>query len=206
MAKVDYVIFTDGSVVMDHVTGRTYSGYAVVILNTKTLQYATMGSAMHDRTVNYCESYAIYRGLDKVLRMRRDRIDVLVVTDSQMSIEAITRYMRGIWDTSDPKNWKKVDGQPVRNQALYKKIKKLIDDNKQMRLHIIHIKSHKDIDRAWPYMQERFAKHGVNTTEEAAKMFMAMNALADRIAYNKTREERDYERGHGKFYRLKYKE
>ena len=203
---IDYILFTDGSVVWHknkydpRIKGPlAYSSYGLVIVNMKTYKYTTMGSELTARPILWCECYAIYKGLLKIKRITKDnqKVNVLVVTDNKLCVQAINQYMPYVWDMSDENNWKRRSGEPVKNQDIYKNIRTLLLNNRRLRIKVIHINSHQDIESQWPRLQAKFAAYGVNTSDDAARLFIMMNDLADSVARKYTKDAQQYEEIHG---------
>ena len=211
LKSLDYIIFTDGSVVWNgrypgpSNMGREYAAYASVLLNVKTKEYTVISSELTNRTIVYCECYAVYKGLDWLARHceREKDINVLVVSDSQLTVQAIGYYIPYLWNLKNPNCWRKANGEIVKGQSAYKLVKGVIDKHPWIHMKIIHIRAHKDIERYWPEMKEYFTKHGVRSSHEATKLFMYMNRLADEVAHSLAVEAREFEIEHGLFYRLK---
>ena len=113
--KPDYIIFTDASVKL--VQELNYSAYAAVILNCESLQYTTISGPLANRSIVFCEGWAIYQGLRYLKKIQRDtgkkHLKVLIVTDSKLTVNTFTVWIKQSWDTSDWFDWKKSDGRDI---------------------------------------------------------------------------------------------
>ena len=199
----EYIVFTDASLRRNKT--RSYCAFGVVVLNLKTLEYASFGAELGCRTVTFGEGWAVYRGIQAVCsivdRKRKDPAQVLVVTDSKLTVKVLSEYIPFVWDTKDWENWKKVDGSPVKNQGLYRKIVALINDHPEIHSRIAHINSHQSHDD-WEKIQSKLKKYGINTDPKTTRVFMNMNTLADSICQGITKKMRDEEEKTGEFIRL----
>lgn len=200
----EYIVFTDASLRRN--SNRSYCAFGVVVLNMKTLKYASFGAELGSRTVTFGEGWAIYRGIQAVCSIidkdRKDPAEVLVVTDSKLTVKVLSEYIPFVWDTSNWNNWKKVDGSPVKNQGLYRKIVAYINDHPEIHPRITHINSHKSIDTDWNSIQSKLKKYGIRTDPATTKVFMQMNDLADSICQSITKKMKDEEEKSGEFMRL----
>lgn len=192
--KPNFIIFTDGSIrrIIDHDQQEeiTAGSYGVVVLDTATMRYVEFGGRLKTASAIYAEAWAIYRGLQYVngLCMRKNRKPkVLLVTDSKINTEVLTKYIRNSWDISDWKNWKKRDGTPVKNQELYRDIITLIGSN-GIETKIVHINSHMTRDRI-PELQTKLKSYGIATDVRTAELILDMNSRADAVASEITRDE-----------------
>ena len=186
MLKPDYIIFPDGSVKL---SGKTsYSGYGIVVLDTKTNKYITLAGELSKGSVPYCEVWAAYRGLQYVEHVRKKHRDlqVLVVSDSQVTVNSLSTWMKKSWDLSDPKDWKTSSGRSVANQKIYKNILKILS-NKHYKVKFVHIRSHSDNK---PHniktIAESFKKNGIEVDKDTLHVMLELNRLADMLATAQT--------------------
>lgn len=183
----DYIVFTDASV---KYIGRTKyaAAYAAVVLNCETKKYTVIGDILHHRSIRYCEGWAIYQGLRYVNHLRKktgkDKIKILVATDSMLDVEVLTCYISEKWDTSDWFHWKKRSEGDVRNQDLYRMIAKVLN-NPHLRVRIVHVYGHSVYDNRRKHMTlEDLRLVGVTLSHGLISMFAEMNDLADKTASN----------------------
>lgn len=187
--KPDLIMFTDGSVRQwTGPDGRPMNSasYGVVVLNTHTTKYTIFGGELQTLSSATAETIAYYRGLKYVRKMRkrsqkhRETIkNILVVTDSKLNVDIFHNDIPESWSVKNGV-WRKSNGSAVRMQAIYEKILELIQDM-GICIKFVHINSHlRSSD--WKDVQNKLAKSGVHVTENAAKMFIQMNGIADRTA------------------------
>jgi len=202
MMQPDYIIFPDAS---EKRSGKKkYSGYGVVILDIRNNKYFTVNGEMNNRTLPYCEGWAIYSGLQYVERVRKpeERLKVLIVSDSQTNVNALTVWLHKSWNLSDYNNWLKRDGTPVRNQKLYRKILALILDG-HYKVKIVHFRSHsKNNPKMRKLIKSELKANKIKINDETLDVFIQMNQLADDLACEASARRRDTD---GEFYRLMLK-
>ena len=189
--KVNYILFTDGSVRRLR-TGECISGYGIVVVDTTTKQYTCFGGDIRTTSIVYAEAWAIYRGLhfiSKITKTRNVKPHVLLVSDSKLNVSILGDLIPNTWDLSDWDNWKKKDGTPVLNQELYRDIVELIYDN-EMRVRFIHINSHLD-DAAYKTIKKKLQEVDVKLDNDIAKLFVMMNNMADETATSITQERKE---------------
>jgi len=199
-----YIVFTDASMRRSHEKGaRSYCGYGVVILNTETRQFTEFGAELGGNTVVFGEAWAIYRGIQKVRDLTKDKepTSVLVVTDSKLNVQILTVYIPYVWDTSDEDHWKRQDGTPIKNQDVYQRIVDIINNNPHLSIRITHINSHLHPSE-WPRTQKKLEKYGIRANSTTSQMFMEMNGRADEIAQSITKKMKEEEEKYGCFIRL----
>lgn len=207
MGKVPrYIVFTDASHRSDR-KGHDYCGYGVVILNVETRHYMQFGGELGDRTAAFGETWAIYQGVKNAIKFcsKEEKTDILIVTDSKLNVKTMSVFIPYVWDTSDWHNWKKVDGKPVKNQEIYRRIVELIRRNSHVHVRITHVNSHLT-HKDWRRIQFKLEKYNIMADEETSKMFMDMNAIADEIAKTITANMREEDQLHGPFFKLIPKE
>lgn len=199
--KPNFIIFTDGSVRKwydgKEKTPKNCAAYGVVILNVSTMQYTKFGGELNTSSSAYAEAHAIYRGLqytNGVCTKKDIDPEVLVITDNKLNVDILTNYIKHSWDLSNWSNWKKADGTPVKNQQTYRHILELIDSGNIM-LRIVHMNSHQPLS----YVSTLISKlktDGVNIDEKTARLFVDMNAMADTVASNITRDIKNSKKKH----------
>lgn len=176
----DYIIATDAGVLRNQ-NGEVPGAYAFVILNCKTMKYTIHGKALNGKGINYCEGYAIYKAFQMLGKYTKgDPVNVLVVSDSKLTIQALTIWSKQSWNTSNPFNWKKSQGGRVKNQEIYRKIQNL-ESTLNLTVKYVHINSHKDVNNTTDVtkMKYKIVNAGVNLSNAQAKLIMQMNAWAD---------------------------
>lgn len=189
--KPDYILFTDGSAIIDkHDKHRTYTAYSVVCLNTVTQKYVTLAGALTSRSIGYAEAWAIYQGLRYANHLRKDanlkKIKILVVSDSKLTIDAFTIWIPNkVWDTNDWMHWKKTDGSEVLNQDILRPIANILK-NDHLNVRFTHINSH-TTKRATDHIYSKFKADEINISKELIPVFVKMNSLADEAAHDKAR-------------------
>ena len=127
--KVNYILFTDGSVRRLR-TGECISGYGIVVVDTTTKQYTCFGGDIRTTSIVYAEAWAIYRGLhfiSKITKTRNVKPHVLVVSDSKLNVSILGDLIPNTWDLSDWDNWKKKDGNIQRRFAFVTRMSKRWD-------------------------------------------------------------------------------
>lgn len=193
-----YIIFTDGSVRRwTDSSGKSMDAgsYGVVALDLSTMKYTKFGGRLNCNSAAYAEAWAIWRGLqyiNGVCMRREEEPSVLVVTDSKINYEALSKYVKGSWDLSDWANWKKSSGGSVKNQDLYRNILTLIGTN-GIKWRVVHVNSHlKESD--YLHVMAQLRQAGVSVDERTAKLFIYMNRLADEVASSITLKEKNMER------------
>ena len=180
------IIFTDGSLRVKE--AKHYAGYGVVILNPKTGKYITTSGTLSDdnESIVYCEAWAIYRAfqyLSSNPEMLKKNRNILVVTDNKINVQTFNVWIKYVWDTSNWFSWKRADKKTeVRNQALYRRILRLIDQL-EVSVRFVHIPSHtKSRDKS----REDLKKCKVVPSEDNIELFSKMNNLADKLASDET--------------------
>lgn len=177
----DYIIATDGGVLLDPNKAEIPGAYAYVILNCKTMNYIIQGDALNGKTINYAESYAIYKALKYLRKLTKDKpTNVLVISDSKLTVLALSVWSKENWNTSDPYNWKKSTGQKVKNQEIYRKIQKEEAEG-NIFIKYAHINSHLDIDSSTDITKIKYKvlDYGVTVSNREARLIMLMNKWAD---------------------------
>ena len=207
---VDYIVFTDASLKSSRITKREYCGYAVVLLNTATKEYTEFSGELGGMTSMYGEAFAVFKGMQKLVQITADEYDekslqVLLVSDSKNVVETLNLYIPFLWDTSDPKYWRKVDGTRVKNQNLFRRILGIIQKHPEIKFRITHINSHKNTITEWEKAQTRLSQYNIWVNKTTAQLFMEMNAKADELAQEVTKQMREKEEREGKFMRLKWR-
>jgi len=180
----EYIIATDAGVFRDERNGEVPGAYAFVILNCKTMKYTIHGKALNGKGINYCEGYAIYKALQMLGKYTKAKpTNVLVISDSKLTVQALTIWSKQYWNTSNPFNWKKSQGGRVKNQEIYRKIQNLERDL-NLTIKYVHINSHKNIKdkNDVTKMKYKIINAGVNVSNAQAKLIMKMNAWADEKA------------------------
>lgn len=177
----DYIIATDGGVLLDPNKSEVPGAYAYVILNCKTMNYIIQGDALNGKSINYAESYAIYKALKYLRKLTKDKpTNVLVISDSKLTVLALSVWCKENWNTSDPYNWKKSTGQKVKNQDIYRKIQKEEAEG-NISIKYAHINSHLDIDSSADITKIKYKvlEYGVTVSNREARLIMLMNKWAD---------------------------
>lgn len=193
---IKYIVFTDASCRRSN--SSLYCGYGGVILNTDTNRYASYGGSLGERSTVYCEAWGLLRGLIEISNViksskGKEPVGVLLVTDSKLNVQILTEWIPK-WDLSDWMNWRKRDGSLVKNQDLYRRILRVIQDTPEMKVRITHVNSHLT-DKEWRRIFKKLQDYGINADESTSKTFMRMNALADGIATNITSHLKDTDTG-----------
>lgn len=181
--KPNYILFSDGSVRIN-TKGDHISGYGVVILDTRTSRYVKFGGELNSKSIAFAEVWAIYRGLQFIAgtcKKAKEKAKVLVVSDSNITIQSFNDYIPSKkWDLSNWSYWKKSNSKPVKNQNVYRNILTLIDDH-HMTVKFVHMYSHLDI-KDLEKVKNKLSKYNLKATDDMARLFLAMNALADKTA------------------------
>lgn len=185
--KPDYILFTDASVRLDRTDHSNVSAYAAVVLNVKSKQYTVISGPLENRSISFCEAWAIYQGLRYLCKIHRENklkhSKILVVTDSKLNVQILTDWIQNVWDTSDWYHWKKKSPGEIKNQDLYRKIVPLLNDGR-FKVKIVHINSHSEKNKT--KQAKIFAKlvdADVKLDKETMRLFVKFNALADETAH-----------------------
>lgn len=176
--KPDYIIFTDGSAI--RYKNEFVLGYGAVLFNVKTQRFATMGGSTSNRTIIYAEGRAIYEGIRALSKIVKHSANVVIVTDSEITLKVFSEYIPNKWNLKDPDNWKKSDGSSVKNQDLYKLIYRKIKKS-GFNIKFVHIRSHK-IKSDADMIQKHMKQNSVTISLESAEFCIKMNNIADELA------------------------
>ncbi|MCM1230277.1 MAG: hypothetical protein NC489_09090 [Ruminococcus flavefaciens] len=177
-----YVVFTDAS--FKHYAGRGYCGFGVVVVNMESNCYASFGGDLSDHTIVFGESWAILKGVQKALdlikRSPKQKGNILIVTDSKLCVNILTRFIH-LWDTSDWQDWKTLRGKSVKNQEIYKRIVRLMQEHPDVHFRITHMHGH--IGKKYEdTIRKDLHRYGIKPTDETVSTFRKMNAKVDAIA------------------------
>ena len=182
--KPNYIIFPDASLKRCGNT-REYCGYGVVVLDTSTNRYITDSDELHGKTIAYGEGYAVYRGLQLIESFRRSgkgRCKVLVVSDSKTTVNAFNVWMRRSWNMSDYSSWTKRNGDPVRNQKVFRLILNWCASH-SYKMKIVHIYAHAERDAELrTAIRKRMSAYRVKINDATLDVFIQLNQLADQLA------------------------
>ena len=185
----DYIIATDATVKMEP-NHESSSAYAAVILNCKTKKYTVIGAPLHHRSINYCECWAIFEALRFIKKLTHPKKkNILIVSDSKLTVMALTEWSQHVWNTKDWYHWKKKSGEIVANQSSYRRVLNYIN-NSNLNVRITHIRSHtdpKDMNNV-TRIKYYIANSGVQITTKQTQLLIKMNDMADQRA-NKEREQ-----------------
>lgn len=178
--KPRYLVFTDGSV---RTWGDNSAGaYSVVAVDAETMKYVCFGGNLKTKSSIYAEAWALYRGLQYIygiLLKEHSQGPVVLVTDNKINVEILTKFIHN-WDISDWNQWKKMDGELVKNQELYRSILTLIGTS-DAKLRLVHINSHLK-ENETKQLRDTLKSDGISVDLDTAKLFMYMNSMADSIA------------------------
>ena len=182
----DYIIFTDASVILPKDCLHS-SAYASVILNYNTLNYTVISGPLANRSIVFCECWAIYQGLRYLKKLRKDigkdKLKILIVSDSKLIINTFTQWIKYNWDLSDWSNWKKSDNTPVLNQELYRKMYHILS-NEHLKVRFTHINSHsKGNSSKQKAIFAKLERDKIHLSDAAKKIFIDMNDVADKTAH-----------------------
>lgn len=182
--KPDLVIFTDGSLRRWNEKSRRpdiAASFGVVVLNVHTQKYTSFGNEVNTNSSIMAESMAYYRGLQYAVRLKKKHkiCNILIVTDSKISVDIFHEFIPKVWDISG-KVWKKQDGKPVKMQSIYQKILSIINDN-GLNVRFVHITSH-NRKSEWKNVKKKLEDNGIRVSDDIAKLFIRMNDLADKVA------------------------
>lgn len=185
--KPNFIIFTDGSVRQWKKKGSsdmmTVAGYGVVIIDIATQKYTSFGGPIRTTSIPFAEAWAAYRGLqfmNGICKKQNIKPKVVIISDSKGFVSTFTEYIPYCWDLSDWKHWKRANGSSVKNQEVFRSILTLMDDN-DMRVKFAHINSHLKKDN-WEAISKKLQYADITCSEHISKLFLDMNALADRTA------------------------
>lgn len=187
--RPDYMIFTDGSV---RRSGKiSYAGYGCIVLDVKHQVYEMFSGSINSSSIVYCEAFAIYQGLRWIRRLlsRTDKhhVNVLLITDSKLNVQILTEWIPNKWDLSDYQNWKTSADKLVQNQALYRRILALLEDQK-IKLGFLHINSHlKSNIETVLQIQTKAEKSNVKLSESVTRLMIEMNRKVDELATSESK-------------------
>lgn len=176
-----FIVYTDASFKRKDDEG--FAGYGAAILNTSNMTYCTFGSSIGNKTIAYAELWAIYKGIEKALKFigHEKKTNILVVTDSKLSVNCLTYFLPYRWNLTDPDNWKTVNKKPVKNQAIFKAILELLRSYPNAKVRIAHIHGH-TTNRDIPKLTRDLERHGIHADADTVELFRRMNAIVDEIA------------------------
>ena len=202
--RLDYLIVSDASVKYHKQNGlHDYAAYATYILNLHDKTYVGEADELIDRTIQYAEAYAVYRGIKLLSTLTNPDARIIVVSDNNNVISALGKWTRdGTWNLQDRDYWRKNDGSPVANQDVYRHA---MDAEKYFNTPIryVHIHSHLSSSvTSHKKICREFAEYGVNIDTSTASVLLRLNAMADFMATTLTRNAFEYERKHGLFMEL----
>lgn len=200
--KPDYILFSDASLRTEKEDKSVrYSAYGVIVLNTKNDKYIKFGGQLGTNSIVFAEAWGIYKALSTLISYvgSKKEINVLMVTDSKLNVQIIGDYIPNKWNTYDWYHWIKADGEPVKNQYIYRKIYGLLIDHPNVNFKIIHINSHMRVSDAL-YVQTKLHSHNVTIDRSTAQALISLNAIVDHIAASETNKMKE-ESSDG-FYRL----
>lgn len=180
----DYIIASDAS--LKRVGSECYPSYAAVIMNCATNKYITISGPLGmDKSIVYAEGYAAYQGLrylNGLLKHEDKNANVLVISDSKLTVMALTDWVHNAWDTTDWYNWKKSNGDPVSNQGLYRRILHVMEHGK-MNVKITHVNGHSLRDKKKQNMiHNKLTRNGINLSRISMLVLLRMNDMADNAA------------------------
>lgn len=200
--KIDYIVFTDASLVTHR--KEKYASYGVVVLNPNTNKYVTFKAYLGDKSISYSELRAILRGLqyvnNLVNKLHVKHCNIMVVSDSKSTVMNLSEYIYQ-WNKKTDK-WRGYSGKKVKHQEMYKEIYKTYIINNFYDVKFVHIRSHmreSDIGDLTDYLKN----NGVTLNDSTTRVFIRMNALADKLATSVTEE---YKRKNNWSYKLLKKE
>ena len=123
LAAYSVLLYTDGgsrnhgNYAGGHVQAQDKAAWAYLIKYQGQRYSASAGQ--WGATNNQMELTAVAQGLQKLISWQLQTQKVLLVADSQYVLNALTKGWLASWQR---RNWKKADGQPVLNQALWQQI------------------------------------------------------------------------------------
>lgn len=125
--RFDIWLYTDGGTRNtgshngEHVKADDKAAWAYLI---KTAHYSYQASAgQYGATNNQMELTAVLRGLQKLTSLHYNSQKILLVSDSQYVLNALTKGWLENWSKKD---WKKANGKPVLNRQLWHQIEQQI--------------------------------------------------------------------------------
>ena len=189
----DYLVFPDGSV--RRKGDKLYAGFACVIVNTKTSETIVLSDRLSDHcTIVFSEAWAVYRGLERIAHLIRhqkrskDKINVLVVSDSKLTTDIFNIWIPNCWNTSDWLCWRKEDGSVVKNQTLYRQILSIIFRN-NLKVKFVHINSHTENNTQMRNrIKYKMRSSKIRINNDQLDMFIKLNQIADDAAQKITSE------------------
>jgi ribonuclease HI len=117
------VIWTDGACSGNPGPG----GWAAIVIPSEGADPVELSGGEHLTTNNRMELTAALEGL----RSLPDGAEVVIVTDSQLMLNSMTKWLPG-WKR---KGWKTAAGQPVKNQDLLTALEAEVNRHKKVRWH-----------------------------------------------------------------------
>lgn len=189
-------VYTDASLIkVDKITS-TCAGYALVYHN-KILEEDRR--ILHNSTNNYGEIYAIYMGVQALLRYADTDCFLNLFSDSKISIDGLTSWISNWVRTQDSSGClRSSSGAEVANQDIFKSIIGLIESS-NIHLQMFHVLGHISVNKYNDLLKARATfkrENGVLLSEDIIREICIYNNYVD----NMTRDFLMYEKRRLKTY------
>ena len=135
-----YMVFTDGAVSDNRKKSKKSKGGIGIYYHGDNIESIGEPFYLYPITNQRSELYAIIVAIQNLYRKidTKKKINIIINTDSQYSINCMTKWVSG-WKS---KNWKKADGKPVLNMDLIFNLDKLLNQYSNIKITFNHVRSH----------------------------------------------------------------
>ena len=174
-------VYTDASLTKINGTTSTCAGY-VAVYHGKILD--TGYRILYNTTNNYGEAYAVYMGVQCLLKYAHMDTFLNLFSDSKITVDGLTSWIGG-WVKNQDKygNMYSSAGSKVANQELLSAIIGLIRDS-QTHMQIFHILGHKDPNKYGDILKSKDMfkrENGVLLSDEIIREICSYNCFVDNM-------------------------
>jgi ribonuclease HI len=189
--KMKYIIATDGGAFKRDDSGfDSVSAFRMYENGKLVFQEALL---LENKTNNYAEIYAIFRGLKAISTYIRragiQKAEVMLITDSELCFKSLTVWMRDWLDKSDGITLMNSSKKPVINQEVVKMAYiNMLELQSVCKFKMCHINSHESVDNI-DKLKKKFTKvNKLKISDEEFELIFIANDECDRMVketYNK---------------------
>lgn len=186
-----YIIATDGGAFKRDDSGfDSVSAFRMYENGKLVFQEALL---LENKTNNYAEIYAIFRGLKAISTYIRragiQKAEVMLITDSELCFKSLTVWMRDWLDKSDGITLMNSSKKPVINQEVVKMAYiNMLELQSVCKFKMCHINSHESVDNI-DKLKKKFNKvNKLKISDEEFELIFIANDECDRMVketYNK---------------------
>ena len=186
-----YIIATDGGAFKRDDSGfDSVSAFRMYENGKLVFQEALL---LENKTNNYAEIYAIFRGLKAISTYIRragiQKAEVMLITDSELCFKSLTVWMRDWLDKSDGITLMNSSKKPVINQEVVKMAYiNMLELQSVCKFKLCHINSHESVDNI-DKLKKKFNKvNKLKISDEEFELIFIANDECDRMVketYNK---------------------